>query len=225
MSNELSTAFDAVISGRRSVRGFLSDPVTQELMEKVFTQAQRSPSNCNTQPWKVVVVSGERCDKLRDMFCKAMKSGEMNMDFPYDGAYDAEYKIRQHGSAKALYDAMGITRDDKAGRGAAFMRNFEFFDAPHVAFLFLPGEFGLREAADLGMYAQSVMLSLTANGLASCPQTALSMHCNQLRAELGLEDNLKLVFGISFGYEDPEHVANQCRVERAALDEVVSFFD
>jgi nitroreductase len=225
MSKDITAAFDAVINSRRSVRGFLPDQVPSELMEKVFTQAQRSPSNCNTQPWSVAVVSGERRDKLREMFCEAMKSGEMNLDFPYDGAYDGEYKNRQHGSAKALYDAMGVTRDDKAGRGAAFMRNFEFFDAPHVAFLFLPEEFGLREAADLGMYAQSLMLSLTANGLASCAQTALSMHCDQLRGELGLEDNLKLVFGISFGYEDSKHAANQCRVNRAPLDEVVQFFD
>lgn len=225
MSKDIAEAFDAVINDRRSVRGFLPDQVPQELIEKVFTQAQRSPSNCNTQPWRVAVVSGERRDKLQAMFSKAMMSGEMTMDFPYDGAYEGEYKKRQHGSAKALYDAMGVARDDKAGRGAAFMRNFEFFDAPHVAFLFLPEEFGLREAADLGMYAQSLMLSLTANGLASCAQTALSMHCDQLRGELGLEGNLKLVFGISFGYEDPKHAANQCRVGRAALDDVVSFFD
>ena len=35
--------------------------------------------------------------------------------------------------AGALYAAMGIARDDKAGRYDAWLRNFELFDAPHVA--------------------------------------------------------------------------------------------
>tara|TARA_B110000444_G_scaffold181686_2_gene170517 strand:+ start:1933 stop:2610 length:678 start_codon:yes stop_codon:yes gene_type:complete len=225
MSQDIAEAFEYLMERRRSIRGFLPNAVPHKLIEKVFTLAQRSPSNCNTQPWKVAVVSGDRCDQLRDIFSKAMQNGEMTIDFPYDGIYEGEYKVRQHGSAKALYDAIGIARDDKVGRSDAFMRNFKFFDAPHVAFLFLPEEFGLREAADLGMYAQSLMLSLTANGLASCPQTSLSFHCDQLRTELNLKENLKLVFGLSFGYEDPEHTANLCRVQRSDIDESVLFFN
>jgi len=104
------------------------------------------------------------------------------------------------------------------------MRNFQFFDAPHVAFLFLPAQFGIREAADLGMYAQSLMLSMTAHGLASCPQTALSFQADQLREELSIDDSMKLLFGISFGYEDPKHPANQCRVGRAEQPSVVDFY-
>ena len=50
------------------------------------------------------------------------------------------------------------------------MGNFRF-DAPVVALL--PDGFGLREACDLGMFTQTVMLGLTAQGLGSCPQTAL----------------------------------------------------
>lgn len=111
------------------------------------------------------------------------------MDFPYDGAYEGVYKERQYASAQALYDAVSITRADKAARHTQFMRNFTFFDAPHGAFLFLPEPFGLREAADLGMYAQTLMLALTAHGLSSCPQTALSFQADFVRlpfANLGL---------------------------------------
>ena len=109
------------------------------------------------------------------------------MDFPYDGVYEGVYKERQHGSAQALYDAVSITREDKAARHEQFMRNFTFFDAPHVAFLFLPEPFGLREAADLGMYAQTLMLALTAHGLGSCPQTALSFQADYVREQLGID--------------------------------------
>lgn len=225
MSSDPLNVFEQIIKGRRSVRGFLPKSVPRAELEKVFALAQQSPSNCNTQPWHAVVVSGSRCDKLRDIFSDAMMKGEISMDFPYDGVYEGVYKSRQHGSARALYEAMGITREDKAGRGEAFMRNFRFFDAPHVVFLLLPEKFGIREATDLGMYAQSLMLSMTAHGLASCPQTALSFQADQLRQELDLENDLKLLFGISFGYEDSDHAANQCRVDRAATEDVVQFFE
>jgi len=104
------------------------------------------------------------------------------------------------------------------------MRNFDFYGAPHVAFLFLPEAFGIREAADLGMYAQNLMLSISAHGMASCPQTVLSFTADLVREELGIESSNKLLFGISFGYEDLDCFANQCRVGRAPLDQTTHFY-
>jgi len=103
------------------------------------------------------------------------------------------------------------------------MRNFTFFDAPHVAFLFLPEPFGLREAADLGMYAQTLMLAMTAHGLGSCPQTALSFEADFIRDSLGIDGSNKLLFGISFGYPDPDEPVNSCSTDRAALTDTVTF--
>ncbi len=216
-------SFADVVRARRSVRAFLPEAVDAATLEQVFTLAQQAPSNCNTQPWRVVVASGDACERLRQRISGDFLQGKMNMDFPYDGKYEGVYKDRQYGAAKALYDALGISREDKAARGEAFLRNFEFFGAPHAAFLFIPEGFGLREAADIGMYAQNLMLSLTAHGIASCPQTALSFFADQVREELDVPADLKLLFGISFGYEEAGHPANECRVEKAALAECVRF--
>ena len=185
--------------------------------------AQHAPSNCNTQPWVVHVASGEKLESLRASMPERFTSGNFSMDFPYDGVYEGVYKERQYGAAQALYDSVNITRKDKARRNEQFMRNFTFFDAPHVAFLFLPEPFGLREAADLGMYAQTLMLTLTAHGLGSCPQTALSFQADYIREHLGVDANDKLVFGMSFGYPDPEAPANACVTDRAAVADAVAF--
>lgn len=214
-----------LLENRHSVRGFLPRAVDADTLRQVFGIASRAPSNCNTQPWQAAVVSGACCDRLRAKISKAMASGVMQMDFPYDGKYQGVYRERQYDSAQVLYNAMGIAREDKAGRGAAFMRNFRFFDAPHVAFVFLPAPFGLREAADVGMYAQSLMLAMNAAGIACCPQTSLSFHCDIVREELDLPAQYKLLFGISFGYEDADHPANKARPQRAALADSVLFFD
>lgn len=225
MSNDVAQTFDKLVLERRSVRAFSDKRVNQELLEAVFKQAQTAPSNCNTQPWRLVVASGDKRDQLAKMLSDGLLSGAYQMDFPYDGVYQGVYKDRQYDAANQLYTAMGIERSDKVKRNAAFMRNFSFFDAPHVAFFFLPQPFGIREAADLGMYAQNLMLALTANGLASCPQTALAMNCDGVRELLDVPSTDKLLFGLSFGYEDKDHAANKCRLSRESLDNVVTFLE
>ena len=211
-----------VVSRRRSMRDFKSDPVPREIIDSVFGTAQRAPSNCNTQPWFVHVVTGETLEQLRQELPAKFAAGEIALDFPYDGQYEGVYKERQYASAAALYDSLGISRDQKAERNAWFMRNFSFFDAPAVAFFTLPTGFGLREACDLGMFAQTVMLGLTAHGLGSCPQTALAFLANVIRPALSLGDHEQLMFGMSFGYPNDTAV-NEVATERASLADVVTY--
>ena len=211
-----------IVSSRRSMRDFKPELVPRDIIESVFGGAQRAPSNCNTQPWFVHVVTGETLERLRAELPAKFAAGEIALDFPYDGQYEGVYKDRQYASATALYDSLGIAREQRDERNAWFMRNFSFFDAPAVAFFTLPTGFGLREACDLGMFAQTVMLGLTAHGLGSCPQTALAFLANVIRPTLGLGDNEQLMFGMSFGYPTDTAV-NEVRTERAALKDVVTF--
>jgi nitroreductase len=220
--SETSQTFLDIVKSRRSMREFKSDPVPDSVIEAVFGTAQRAPSNCNTQPWFVHVVTGETLERLRTELPAKFAAGEIALDFPYDGQYEGVYKERQYASAAALYDSLGIAREQKAERNAWFMRNFSFFDAPAVAFFTLPTGFGLREACDLGMYAQTVMLGLTAHGLGSCPQTALAFLANVIRPTLSLGDHEQLMFGMSFGYPT-ESAVNEVCTARAELGEVVTF--
>lgn len=220
-AEDTGALFLDIVARRRSMRDFKPDPVPGEIIESVFGSAQRAPSNCNTQPWFVHVVTGETLEKLRVELPAKFAAGEIALDFPYDGQYEGVYKDRQYASATALYDSLGIAREQKAERNAWFMRNFSFFDAPAVAFFTLPTGFGLREACDLGMFAQTVMLGLTAHGLGSCPQTALAFLANVIRPTLGLGDHEQLMFGMSFGF--PTNAAvNEVRTDRAALKDVVT---
>ena len=220
---EQARIFDEIVFRRRSLRAFLPRPVPTETLERLFEVAQRAPSNCNTQPWITHVASGASLQALSEELPKRFMAGQISLDFPYDGVYQGVYKERQYGSAQALYDSVNIAREDKAGRHQQFMRNFTFFDAPHVAFLFLPEPFGLREAADLGMYAQTLLLAMTAHGLGSGPQTALSFEADFIRETLGVEASNKLLFGISFGYPDPAAPVNDCATDRAGLADCVRF--
>ncbi len=221
---EDAQTFDRIMRERRSIRGFLPDEVPAPLLRRVFDTAQQAPSNCNVQPWVVHVVSGAAALRIRTALHDHAASGApVSPDFPLTGGYPGDYRTRQIDAAKALFAATGVPRDDKDARTRSFLRNFRFFDAPHAAFIFLPEWAGMREAADAGMYAQSLMLALTANGLASCAQGALSHHAPIVHRELGVGPEMRILFGLAFGWPDESHPANAARTIRASVDEAITF--
>lgn len=214
--------FDTLVRARVSVRGYLPKPVADSVITEIFETALWAPSNCNVQPWQTHLVSGKSLRQLGRAMVEAATSGKPHPDVPMDTAYRDEFRARQIGSAKALYGAMGIARDDHAGRIQAFQRNLDAFEAPHAAFVFLPESFGTREAADLGGFVQTLLLAITAQGLGSCAQGALSLYPDIVRNHLGLPQGPQLMCGIAFGHIDPDHPANQARTERAPLDEMLT---
>jgi nitroreductase len=217
---------DTLMHERRSVRGFDEQPIAPDVLRTIFATAQQSPSNCNVQPWVVHVVSGNAAERMRVTLHERAKSGaEPSPDFPLTGGYPGEYRTRQISAAKALFAATGVAREDVAARTDSFLRNFRFFDAPHAAFIFMPSWAGMREAADCGMYAQSLMLALTAQGFASCAQGALSHYADVVREQLSVPDDLLLLFGLAFGREDTAHPANTTRTVREPIDRATVFHD
>ncbi|MEG5266295.1 nitroreductase [Pseudomonas sp. JDS28PS106] len=222
---EVETVFSTIVRSRRSTRQFLAEPVSDELIEKVLADAQSAPSNCNTQPWLVHIVSGSARAELSQALLLAEENGQQNPDFSFDVAdFHDVYSERHHGMASTRNVAAGISREDTEARRQDMLRNLSFYGAPHVAFLFMP-TFGdsVRTAGDIGMYAQTLLLSLTAHGLAGVPQTILGFYAPTIRQKLGIPEELKLLFGVSFGYGDPSAPAQQVDVGRAPLSDSVVF--
>ena len=223
---EAAQVFDHLMRQRRSTRAFRPDPVPRPLLEAVLETAQHAPSNCNVQPWIVHVVTNDAAERMRSALFEHARSGaDVSPDIPLSNAYPGDYRTRQIEAAKALFSATGVERHDTAARMESFLRNFRFFDAPAAAFIFIPEWAGMREAADVGMYAQSLMLALTAHGLASCAQGALSHYAPVVHKQLGVGPELRLLFGIAFGYSDDAHPANAVFTTRASVDEAITFHE
>jgi nitroreductase len=215
---------DEAIQRRRSVRAFLPDELPEATLREVFALAQWAPSNCNVQPWTPHVVSGQTLKRLRDALVDAGTRDEpIKPDWPADGKFVGVYRERQVDAAARLYGAMGVERRDLEARKLACIRNHALFDAPHVVLIFMPEPFDTREATDIGMFAQTLMLILASRGIASCAQGALGLYPAIVREHLGVAANYKLLFGVSFGYEDPQAKANVARVGRADVVDAVHF--
>jgi len=203
------------IRQRRSVRGYLPEPIPDAVLKQVFELAQLAPSNCNVQPWKVYVATGALRDRLSAEMQRRVLAGEpANPDYDYRGDFVGEYRQRQVDCAVALYSQMGIERHDRPGREFAVLRNFQFFDAPCMAFIGMDRAFGTTVAIDVGMYAQNLMLALVAHGLHSCPMGTMRNYPDLVREAFDLGEETRILFGIAFGYEDPGVPANRTRTTR-----------
>lgn len=218
-------AFEQLVRQRRATRQFLPTPLAQAQIEAVLRDAQQAPSNCNTQPWQVHVVSGAKRAELAAALRTATLQGDVAPDFSFDkDSFAGLLAERCQASGKAHYDLLGIARQDAQRRAEEGLKNFGFFGAPHVALLFMPriGD-NVRAAGDLGMFGQTLLLSLAARGLAGIPQTSVAMFAPTVRRVLGIGEEQRLLFAISLGYADPSAVVNQLRVGRAPLQESVVF--
>ena len=65
--NNNSEIFQWLVNNRQSVRAYKSDPVEKEKLERILEAGRLSPSACNAQPWKFIVVDNpELKNKLAD---------------------------------------------------------------------------------------------------------------------------------------------------------------
>jgi nitroreductase len=211
------------LAARRSVRGFLPREVPEEVLTRVFEAAQRAPSWCNIQPWRVVVTRGTSTRRFAERMLEAARAGRTSTDFAWPTEYPEPYGRHRKECGKALYEAMGVARDDYAARQAAWLRNFEAFGAPHMALVGVDRRMMPYAGIDLGCWLQSVMLACVHEGLGTCAQAALAAHADAVRDLLGWEPEVGLIFGVAIGYEDPAVPANRCHTSRGALPENVRF--
>lgn len=215
---------DAVL-GRRTTRGFLPDPVPHEIIREVLDTARHAPSNSNTQPWHVAVVSGAARDALEREVFAASKTGETpNPAWPPGGVgLTGAYKDRQNDCAFRYYDTMGIDRSDKVARMQLVAKNWQFFGAPHAAFLSMPLTMHRANALDLGILLQTIMLLLTERGIGCIAQGALAMFPDLVREVVDIPDENGILCGLSFGYVDEEAHINTAKMPREPLDAMTSF--
>ncbi len=216
-----AVALARLLADRWSCRGYTDEQVSRDVIERLLTIAQRTPSWCNTQPWQLVITSGDETVRLKEALLESFDSSGSDFDFPV--SYNGVYRERRRESGWQLYDAVGVEKGDREASALQMLRNFEFFGAPHVAILTTDADLGVYGAIDCGLYVDSFLLAAQALGLGACAQAALAAGAPFLRDHFDLPDTRKVVCGIAFGHPDVDHPTNTYRTSRASLDEVVTF--
>lgn len=212
------------VDSRRAVRAFSDKPVGRDVLGRVLGAAARAPSSGNLQPWRLYVVTGEPLAELKRRAVGRARAGDPGdaRQYPmYPDELVPPYLDRFTAAAAQRYAALGIERDDPDRPRRIATVNAEAFGAPVVLFCYLDRTMGPGQWADAGMYLQTVMLLLRAEGLHSCPQVMWTMYRETVGRTVAAGDELTLLCGLSVGYELPG--APRPRTARAALAETVSF--
>lgn len=214
-----------IIRGRQSCRAFDSRPVPRDVIEQILLLAQNTPSWCNTQPWHVLIVSGEACARLADRLYQRAALNLQNDDFEIAPAprYEGISLERRRAAGWALYDAVGCARGDREASREQALKNFRFFGAPHIAIISSTESIGPYGLVDCGGYINNFMLAAASLGVATIAQASVVRFPDVIREELTIAPNTTLVCGISFGFADENDPANKFRTARATLTDVVSF--
>jgi len=220
-----ATSVTEAIKARYSVRAFRPDPVPDEVIHEIFDIARLVPSNSNTQPWHVAVVSGPARDALeRRIFAEIEAKNLPSPTWPSGGVgLTGDYKQRQIDCAKGYYSEMGIEYEDRKARRELLLNNWRFFGAPHAAFFSMPETMHRANAVDMGIFLQSIMLLMVEHGISSCAQGALAAYPGPVHEIADIPEGNALLCGLSFGYEDTDAPANNVRMDREPLDRVASF--
>lgn len=222
-SVDAARTFRSLLEERWSCRAFLPHPVPGATMREMFDTAQRTASWCNTQPWHVYVASESSARELSALLVDAVQTGKEKSDLPPPAQYLGVYLERRREAGFALYDSLAIDKSDRDGRARQMLRNFEFFDAPHVAVITTDREQGVYGAVDCGGYVSNLLNAAASLGIATIPQAAIAMHADVVRDFFTIPQDRQVVCAVSFGYADPEHPVNQFRTTRAAIEDTVTF--
>lgn len=224
MTNEFSILL-GVLSRRHSCRGFKPDAVPRDTIRQILVAAQRTASWCNAQPWTVYLASGERLERLRAALYAGRQTASAQPDLEWPAAYRGIYQTRRRECGWGLYQSMGIAKGDREASAAQAAENFRLFGAPHLAVVSSDAALGTYGAIDCGAYVANFMLAATSLGVASIAQASLAAHPRLLREHLEIPDDRLIICGISFGFSDEAHPANQFRTTRAEVEECVVWRD
>jgi nitroreductase len=214
------------IRTRRSIRKFRNEPVPRDILLKVIDTAKWSPSYKNSQPWKMVVISGGRKEALSKTLTDLVEKGKKPCpDIPEPLSWPPAEEARIADLYKKRAEATGIDLNDPDTLRKAKIANFNFYGAPHAIYLFQDASLTLWSLFDLGLFAQSLMLAAKACGLGTVPQAFATDYAGDIKKFLNIPDTKRLVLGISIGYPDLESPANAVRTERIKTEEIVQFIE
>ena len=217
-SVDAAALLDTVIASRKSVRAFRPDPVPKRHLVEILDAARAAPSNFNSQPWRVYVLTAEAKRALGDTLLQAHVAQTVPPFSPFPKNNPPECAARVDDFGRRLYASVGVDRADAAGRARVSGRNFVFFDAPVGMIFTIHAALTRHSWLDFGLFLQTLMLAAHVRGLSTCPQVSFVRFQSVIAEKLKLGSDELVACGMSCGYADEEAAVNRLNMPREPLD-------
>ncbi len=213
----------AAVKARRSIRKFKKETVPRELLQEILSDVRWSPSWGNTQSWKIHVVLGEPLETFRQASRRQLLDGASpSTELPMPASWPETLKRRYVGVGKSVLSALGIARDDHAGRLAYRADMASLFFAPCLVLFCADRHMPVGYAMmDCGIALQTFCLLCENRGLGTCILASSVRHPALLRGPLDIPDDQVIAVGVAVGYPDLDADVNRFERERVPIDEIV----
>jgi nitroreductase len=216
--------FETVLRGRRSIRAYTPEPVSDELIDGILDAARWSPSWRNTQAWNIWVVKGGALERFKQRFHAAVEHDEpATPDLLPTTEWPAACSARTMELMQARTATLAVAGED-TDPAAALARMADLFGAPCL--LVFGIEDCLNEAyacLDTGLLVQSVCLAAHDRGLGTCIIATIVRYPQLLRDLLPGSEGKRLVVGVALGHPDRDAPTNRFVRSRAGLGELVKW--
>ncbi len=168
------TTFSELLQKRRAIRDFEDKEVPLKVVEEILQESTLAPSASNNQPCRFVVV------QCRKAITNLSNESKANL-------------LRDHkdGKISLKTEYVSLLQDEKFN---------VFYNAPCLIYIVGAKSVGSLDV-DVALAAGYIMFSAAARGMGTC-WVALGANIRdpRLRAELGLDDNYRIVAPIILGY-------------------------
>jgi nitroreductase len=228
LSAGLAQSVDRVLRARRSVRAYTPEPLSRSQVFAVLQAAAMAPSNSNTQPWRVHVLTGAPMKELGGALVQAFQKADLPPSPHFPDPLPQALRERQSDFAERYYGALGIDRSDAEGRARQTQRNFSFFGAPVGLIFSIDSRLGRHSWLDLGLFVQSVMIAARARGIDTCPQVSFARFHPVIASYLRMPPEETTACGMAMGFGDPGANVNCMNMPRQcaeAFTRMVGFED
>jgi nitroreductase len=219
MHPEAAAIFETVLYARKSIRAFRPEPVPRQQVMQILETARAAPSNFNSQPWRVYVLTGRAKQALGEAILQAHTGNAVRPFSPFPQPLPSDCDARVSDFGRRLYSSLGIDRADMAARARQTGRNFVFFDAPVGLIFTIHSALTRHSWLDYGLFIQTVMLAAQVRGLATCPQVSFVRFQAVIAEQLGLGPEEAVTCGMSLGYADEQAAVNSLEMPREPLEQ------
>jgi nitroreductase len=215
---------------RRAIRKYLPQPVPDEVVRDLLTEARWAPSATNTQSTYVYVLSGEPFAQFK---ADLRKYSEDNVPPVSDIEMPPKWPAKFEARMKELFEArtsfcaaenarLGI--EPPAEPVPPMVAAAEIFGAPILLVLAFNKDIPLASGIfDGGLFAMAITLAAQARGLGTCIVGGAMRYSELVRKNVPGLDDKNILVGIALGYADPEAPINRFPRTRVPVDEYATF--
>lgn len=213
-----------ILKNRHSTRDFSEKKVDPLLIKKIVSLAQTSPSWTDTQPIHVYCSSGKSLKNIKQAYLKRSQEGK-------HGNPDLKTFRRSEWDAKSQLN-MKQWRHDIVHHFPTFDESHEALtaadnglnNAPVVLYLTIPKKTPDWSVLDTGIFAQSLMLAATDEGVDSLITYHSVRFPDILRENLNIPNNERIIIGIELGYASKSRI-NSFRSQRENIDDILTYIN